>query len=68
MSLAMMCLVITFPDVCFARNGRVFQIPNGTRFSCSNCHVIASGGGPRNAFGRAVEAIVRGPSLIEFWS
>lgn len=38
-----------------ARPQRPGQIPNGNDFGCANCHVSASGGGSRNAFGQAVE-------------
>ncbi len=38
-----------------ARDFRVNQIPNGAKFGCANCHVSASGGGARNAFGQKVE-------------
>lgn len=34
---------------------RVSQIPNGSKFSCANCHVSPAGGGARNAFGQRVE-------------
>ncbi len=36
-----------------ARSFRVNQIPNGSVFSCANCHVTP--GGPRNNFGKLVE-------------
>ncbi len=39
----------------WARSFRVSQIPNGSQFSCSNCHFNAGGGGPRNSFGATVE-------------
>ena len=34
----------------------VFQIPNGQKNSCSNCHISSGGGGTRNVFGKAVES------------
>jgi hypothetical protein len=36
-----------------ARSKRVNQIPSGTKFSCLNCHT--GSGGPRNAFGQAIQ-------------
>ncbi|MBL9128386.1 MAG: CHRD domain-containing protein, partial [Verrucomicrobiales bacterium] len=56
------------PETASARNFRVNMLPNGSRFGCANCHVSASGGGARNAFGQAVGAIVGGPSQTAFWS
>src|SRR5687768_129686 len=50
-----------------AREWRPGQMPNGTVFSCANCHVSAGGGGARNAFGQAVEARVSPGSFDEFW-
>lgn len=50
-----------------ARNFRVNQIPNGSVSGCANCHLSPSGGGARNAFGRAVEAIT-GSQNRTFWS
>jgi len=51
-----------------ARNFRVNQVPNGSRFNCQTCHVSAAGGGTRNPFGNAVFNLVRGPANIAFWS
>ena len=39
-----------------ARAKRVNQIPNGSKFSCANCHINPAGGGARNPFGQQVEA------------
>lgn len=50
-----------------ARDFRVNQLPNGNAFSCATCHVSAFGGGARNAFGLAVQAIT-GSSSRAFWS
>ena len=36
-----------------ARSRFVAEIPNGTVFECSNCHVDPGGGGTRTAFGNA---------------
>lgn len=52
----------------WARDFRVSMLPNGQVFSCANCHVNPGGGGPRNAFGQAVEQIVRGGAATPFWS
>ncbi len=48
-----------------ARPFRVGLIPNGDKFSCSNCHIFP--GGPRNPFGQAVEQLVTPGSTVEFW-
>ena len=53
-----------------ARGVRPGQIPNGSVNGCLNCHMSASGGDARNAFGLTVEgdflfngAVVWGPEL-----
>lgn len=50
-----------------ARPCRVEQLPNGSKFSCGNCH-HSPYGGPRNAFGLAVEKEVARGSRAAFWS
>lgn len=52
----------------YSRPWRPDQIPNGQKFSCSNCHINPQGGGPRNKFGQAVEQLVTPGSTHEFWS
>lgn len=52
----------------FARSFRVNMIPNGNVYGCQTCHISAGGGGPRNAFGNDVYAVVLGPSSTPFWS
>jgi len=42
-------LILSAVSISIARDKRVNQIPNGSRFSCLNCHTGV--GGPRNAFG-----------------
>ena len=37
-----------------ARDFRVNQLPNGSKFKCSNCHVSSGGGGALNKFGQTV--------------
>lgn len=50
-----------------ARPWRPSQIPNGEVNNCANCHISPFGGGPRNAFGQAVELRVTPGSTMEFW-
>ena len=50
-----------------ARDWRVLQIPNGSKFTCSNCHIDPFGGGIRNKFGQAVEKLVSVGGHEEFW-
>ena len=49
-------LIIVFLSITFltARSFRVGQIPNGSEFSCENCHFNPGGGGARNAFGEEI--------------
>lgn len=48
-------LILLAVQTISARQFRVNQLPNGSRFGCANCHVSASGGDARNAFGQMVE-------------
>ncbi|MCZ6632882.1 MAG: putative Ig domain-containing protein [bacterium] len=50
-----------------ARPFRPGLLPNGNVNSCANCHVDPDGGGPRNAFGQAVESRVSPNGLEAFW-
>lgn len=61
-------IILIFPFLINARDWRVQQIPNGSKFSCANCHVSAAGGGPRNAFGQAVAGLVSVGGSEQFWS
>ncbi len=58
---------VGMPWTAEAREFRVNQLPNGSVFTCANCHLNPSGGGTRNAFGLAVQAIT-GTSSRAFWS
>lgn len=51
-----------------ARDWRVLQIPNGSKFSCANCHNDPNGGGARNKFGQEVEKRVSVGGNEQFWS
>jgi hypothetical protein len=45
--------ILTIGNV-YSREKRVNQIPNGSKFSCGNCH--NGQGGPRNVFGQAIQS------------
>src|SRR5690606_6984166 len=51
-----------------ARDFRPSQMPNGNVFGCATCHINPGGGGPRNPFGLAVQAIVRPGLPDRFWT
>lgn len=53
--------------VLVSRGWRPSQIPNGSKFSCANCHFNPGGGGPRNNFGSAVETRVTPGGQEDFW-
>lgn len=64
----MVTLVLFVSGVSLISNARMFRlglIPNGVIGSCDNCHIVA--GGPRNDFGKAVEALISPGSLAPFW-
>jgi hypothetical protein len=46
---------------------RVGFLPNGTVNNCANCHINPGGGGARNAFGLAVQALVTPGGQQQFW-
>src|SRR5262245_55255990 len=48
---ALLVLLVAMPAE--ARPFRVSQVPNGSNAGCLTCHVVP--GGPRNAFGAAIE-------------
>lgn len=52
----LLLLTYGFAGTSYARAQRPAQIPNGSQFSCANCHVNPGGGGSRNAFGQVVES------------
>ena len=60
-------ILFIFTSFLNARDWRVIQIPNGSKFSCANCHVDPSGGGSRNKFGLDVEKLVSVGGHEEFW-
>ncbi|MEW6195753.1 MAG: FlgD immunoglobulin-like domain containing protein [Bacteroidota bacterium] len=59
--------VLTTTTILISRSFRVDKIPNGSKFSCSNCHVSPAGGGARNAFGQDVESRVTPGGTENFW-
>lgn len=59
------CLVPTLSE---ARPFRINLIPNGPVNGCANCHINPAGSGARNAFGKAVGALVTPNGQEEFWS
>jgi hypothetical protein len=42
--------------------GRVDDVPNGSAFACSLCHISPGGAGPRTAFGEQVKETAVGPN------
>lgn len=62
--ITIVCCTVT---ILVSRDWRPAQIPNGSKFSCANCHFDPNGGGPRNNFGSAVESRVTVNGHQEFW-
>lgn len=60
-------LIIT-TSLLLSRDFRVQKIPNGSKFSCANCHINPAGGGPRNEFGQEVEKHVTPGGTQNFWN
>ncbi|MBE2279977.1 MAG: T9SS type A sorting domain-containing protein [Ignavibacteriaceae bacterium] len=50
-SVTMAAIFLSFTLIMGARDWRVSQIPNGSKFNCQNCHISSLGGGTRNGFG-----------------
>ena len=61
-------VVFATVTILIARDWRVGQIPNGEKFSCSNCHIDPQGGGLRNNFGQLVETKVTPGGHEDFWN
>lgn len=53
--LFVMVFIFSESEISDARSKRVSQIPNGSKFSCANCHINPNSGGARNQFGLAVQ-------------
>lgn len=51
-----------------SRDFRVQKIPNGSKFSCANCHVSQFGGGQLTPFGQAVFSRVTPGGNQNFWN
>lgn len=52
-NLLLASLFIASYSITNAEQAFVNRIPNGTAFSCANCHINPAGDGPRNVFGTA---------------
>lgn len=63
----MLGLLIGFSQDGGAREFRPGFLPNGFQNACINCHTSPAGGGPRNPFGQAVEALVTPGGMQQFW-
>ncbi len=61
-------VLIVSSTILLSRSFRVQKIPNGNKSACANCHVDPNGGGTRNDFGVAVEALVTPGGTQDFWS
>ncbi len=54
-----MAIIVALSASAWARPHRPAQIPNGSKFQCSNCHAVPNpspGNGPRNLFGQEIES------------
>ncbi|MFB3788059.1 MAG: hypothetical protein ACE15F_17000, partial [bacterium] len=65
---SMLCAmnIVLLSDSGWSRVFRIDMMPNGGQMGCLACHDGA--GGPRNAFGLAVEARVTPGGMEPFWS
>ena len=62
----MFLFLFVLSNILFARDFKVDQIPNGSKFTCGNCHLNPSAGGGSTPFGDVCEIVSVSLSFLSY--